>query len=423
MTVIFKQESEEGIVSTDVHHFNLGDEQFVFEPETLAIRWDKGTFTGKQKNIPPPLNPATIQPLRSISLAVSQACNMACSYCYASEGGFGGRAQLMDKVVAFAAIQQLIESTPKGNRVNIAFMGGEPMLNHKLIHQATRYAVEKGKLHGVKVDFSLTSNGILIRQKDIDLFHKHQFSITISIDGTEKQQNRQRPLVNGAPSYTKVIDSIQPLLQYQDKMFIGARVTVRGDQIDLPAAMENLREVGFRDIGFSPLLSAPSGKGELNGDDFSIYLSQMKQCGDEALQRLKQGKHIEFSNLKTALQEIHHSTPKSHPCGAGNDYVGVGADANMYLCHRYINDPKGRIGDLLGGIDMTQQQKLVDGLQVKKQLGCSQCWARHLCGGGCYHEVQHRGRPSCELIRGWLDYCLKAYLHVRITAPHYFGES
>src|SRR5262245_45926251 len=34
-------------------------------------------------------------PLRAISLNVAQACNMACHYCYADEGLFGGRARLM----------------------------------------------------------------------------------------------------------------------------------------------------------------------------------------------------------------------------------------------------------------------------------------------------------------------------------------
>jgi uncharacterized protein len=38
-----------------------------------------------------------------------------------------------------------------------------------------------------------------------------------------------------------------------------------------------------------------------------------------------------------------------------------------------------------------------------------------LCGGGCHHEVIHRGRPACDYIRGWLHYCLEAWLRLPRT--------
>ena len=46
---------------------------------------------------------------------------------------------------------------------------------------------------------------------------------------------------------------------------------------------------------------------------------------------------------------------------------------------------------------------------MHRQEPCRECWARYLCGGGCHHEVIHRGRPACDYIRGWLHYCIGAY--------------
>jgi hypothetical protein len=43
---------------------------------------------------------------------------------------------------------------------------------------------------------------------------------------------------------------------------------------------------------------------------------------------------------------------------------------------------------------------------------CRKCWARYLCGGGCHHEVKARGRVGCDYIRGWLAFCLKAYVEL-----------
>ncbi len=39
--------------------------------------------------------PLAPPPLQSLSLNLAQACNMGCSYCYADEGKFGGRARMM----------------------------------------------------------------------------------------------------------------------------------------------------------------------------------------------------------------------------------------------------------------------------------------------------------------------------------------
>jgi len=46
-----------------------------------------------------------------------------------------------------------------------------------------------------------------------------------------------------------------------------------------------------------------------------------------------------------------------------------------------------------------------------------------MCGGGCHHEVIHRGRPACDYIRGWLDYCLQAYVRLSAACPDFFGDA
>ena len=56
--------------------------------------------------------------------------------------------------------------------------------------------------------------------------------------------------------------------------------------------------------------------------------------------------------------------------------------------------------------------RLVRARHVHRQEPCRSCWARYLCGGGCHHEVISRGRPACDYIRGWLHYCLEAYLRL-----------
>jgi uncharacterized protein len=34
--------------------------------------------------------------------------------------------------------------------------------------------------------------------------------------------------------------------------------------------------------------------------------------------------------------------------------------------------------------------------------------------------VLQRGRPACDYIRGWLEYCLQAYIRLLEKRPEYF---
>ncbi|HWC28299.1 MAG TPA: radical SAM protein [Solirubrobacteraceae bacterium] len=79
-------------------------------------------------------------PVRALSLAVAQKCNLGCSYCYAEGGSFGGGARSMARQTALDSVELLFSDVRAGERVNLTFLGGEPLLNRPGIHAATRRA-------------------------------------------------------------------------------------------------------------------------------------------------------------------------------------------------------------------------------------------------------------------------------------------
>ena len=84
-------------------------------------------------------------PLFSLSLNVAQTCNMSCGYCYADRGKFGGAARLMPFDVAVASVDRLIAQSAPGADLVLGFIGGEPLINRKLVHSITDYAAEKAQ--------------------------------------------------------------------------------------------------------------------------------------------------------------------------------------------------------------------------------------------------------------------------------------
>ncbi|MFI9009867.1 radical SAM protein [Actinosynnema sp. NPDC053489] len=360
-------------------------------------------------------------PVRALSLAVAQKCNLGCTYCYARQGDFGGPAKNMPEATALAAVDALFRDAAPGERVNLAFLGGEPLINRPVVRAATEHAAATSERTGIPVTFSITTNGTLVTPADGEFFEAHGFAVTVSLDGVGARHDLLRPHRDGRGSYRRVVDRVAPLLAAQRRMQVSARVTVTPLNLDLPRTLEEFTAAGFHGVGFSPMLSSPTGQGEMSSPDLAVMLDQMTACGEEFLRRTLAGRRYPFTNLVTALREIHRGTHRPYPCGAGAGYLGVSADGDLSACHRFVGDPEGAMGDLTTGVDDTARARWLTDRHVHRQDPCRGCWARYLCGGGCHHEVIHRGRPACDYIRGWLHHCLSVYSRLLAARPDHFG--
>ena len=364
--------------------------------------------------------PLTSPPMRSLSLAVAQKCNLGCTYCYASGGDFGEPPKNMEANIARQAIDGLLAEAAPGERIFIAFMGGEPLINRALIHEATQYAVNAARAKEVRVGFGITTNGTLLQPDDAEFFVHYGFAVTISLDGVGKTHDQLRPYKNGRGSYEEVLKRVRPLLALREQLPVTARVTVTPRNLNLEETLVEFIALGFHSVGFSPMLAAPTGRDEMQRTDFTALLEALIACGRRFERETIARRRFPFANLTTSLRELHRGTHRPYPCGAGAGYFGVAADGALAACHRFVGNENGRMGDVFAGVDRTRQNEWLSTRHVHSQEPCRSCWARYLCGGGCHHEVLARGRAACDFIRGWLDYSLQAYVRLEHQAPWFF---
>ena len=356
--------------------------------------------------------PLSSPPLRALSLAIAQKCNLGCTYCYAQQGEFGGAAKNMELADALRAVELLVGTAEPGARLNLAFLGGEPLVNRKVLRAATERALELAEGRGANITFSITTNGTLLSEDDGRFFEEHGFAVTISIDGPQQVHDALRPFKGGGGSYDAIMKRVEPLLKLQQRMQVSARVTVTPRNLSLRRTLDTFIAAGFHSVGFSPMLSAPTGEGEMQSEDLERMLGEMIDCGREFERASRSGRRYPFANMVNAMREIHRGTHRPYPCGAGAGYLGVSADGELAACHRFVGDEDGAMGSLDDGVDLSRQADWLAARHVHRQQPCQSCWARYLCGGGCHHEVIRRGRPACDYIRGWLHYCLEAYLRL-----------
>jgi uncharacterized protein len=357
------------------------------------------------------LNDVVAPEPQSISLNVSSSCNLSCSYCYAARGTFdGAQNDPMSWETARAAIDALIKRADRSAPITIGFLGGEPFVNRALIHSCVQYAQEEGARHDLDVGFSVTTNGTLLRREDLALLRAHRFAVTISVDGGAEVQNLQRPAMSKRTrdSFTLLKQAVAPLLAEPGCAKIAARATVTRQNLDLQRQFADIVEIGFPEVGFTPL-RMDKGRGEALGDShWPLYLGALTRVARDEIAWARAGGTIRLTNLAIALKQIGRGASSPYPCGAGGGYFSVASNGRWYACHRAIGVRDFEMGDSVS-LDSERRHAFLAQRHVHAQKACATCWARYLCSGACHQEATARTDSACGFVRGWLEFCFGVY--------------
>lgn len=377
-------------------------------PEDRVACWADSAF--------PPAPPAV--PITTLVLNVAQDCNMRCSYCFAMAGTYGKDARTMDRETAFRAVDFLLEHSGESQEVTLTFFGGEPLLNFDVIQATVKYAREEARKIGKVVDFSLTTNGTLLSEDRVRFFSDQRIGVTVSMDGPPEVHDRNRRLMGGQGSYRAVLPRALALIQGHRTRPVGARATLTRDIPDLKQCLFHLLDLGFHEVGFSPVTSSDPTH-YLSEADLESLLTQFRDLAFLFRDRALEGRFLGFSNISNLVAELHAGEVKRYPCGAGLGLLGVSSTGDLFLCHRLVENDEALLGSLGKGIDHEKRGLLLKALHLGKKADCHGCWVRHLCAGGCYHEalerqggLSRRNAQYCEWLRAWVGIGIEVYLDI-----------
>ena len=148
--------------------------------------------------------------VKALCLNIAHDCNLACKYCFASQGDYGGvKRELMSFDVAKRAVDFLIKMSGPRQHCEIDFFGGEPLLNWDVVKQTVEYIESIQEQHNKIFKLTLTTNGMLLTQDKIDYVNEHKLSLVLSLDGRESVHNAMRPVAgSGAESYKYIAKNL-----------------------------------------------------------------------------------------------------------------------------------------------------------------------------------------------------------------------
>jgi len=356
-----------------------------------------------QPETQPVTHPAGTPQPTAVTLFLTTACNLRCTYCYARAGDTPVRSMALD--VAKRGIDYVARNavTTGAGHFEVNYHGGgEPTANWRTLTGSHEHAQSRAAELGLEMTASTATNGVL-RDEQIDWIISHLQGASVSYDGLPEVQDAHRPTAGGEGSSLRVAHTLR---RFAEAGFPhGIRVTVTADQIArLPDSVEYIcSHFEAARIQVEPAYQmgrwrdAPSAETE-------AFIAAYREAQVRAA---AYGKEIFFSGARVGLLT-------NHFCGITQDSFSLSPDGNVSACFETFSEDEewapvffyGKPEEGGGyGYDLARLEHLRS-QSVENREWCKGCFARWTCAGDCYHKAltvggkdEFQGSDRCHVIR------------------------
>ena len=325
-----------------------------------------------------------------VTLLLTTACNLRCTYCYASAGETPARHMSLE--TARRGIDFVVSNARKQKppHFEVAYHGGgEPALNWRVLTASFDYARQKATQTGLGLRTSIATNGVLSDLR-IDWIIANVSAASVSFDGLPAVHDQLRVTKSGKASSHRVIQTLRRFDQAHFRYGIRMTVTAAGISA-LPESVEFICANFQPDsIQIEPVYLLGRGHGEASAES-GEFIAAFRAAQQRALHY---GRRIAFS-------AAHLGTLTNHFCAASRDSFCLTPDGNVTACYEACSEespwasllfygwPDGQAGGYrfdLGRLNHLRSQT------VDRREHCRACFAKWSCGGDCYYKsLVHNG--------------------------------
>ncbi|NLY10919.1 MAG: thioether cross-link-forming SCIFF peptide maturase [Firmicutes bacterium] len=374
------------VAFTIVSEIKDGRELTDFEPsealEEVTFLIDEGVlFSPDLTEVPEPQTSV----VKALCLNIAHDCNIRCEYCFAHEGDFGGKRELMSLEVAKQAVDFLLNASGPRVQCEIDFFGGEPLMNFDVVKETVKYGKERSQELGKVLRFTLTTNGIALNDEIIDFVNNEMYNVVLSIDGRKEVNDSMRRTYSGVGSvYETIIPKYRELVSKRGPKSYYVRGTFTRNNLDFSNDVLHLVDQGFYEVSMEPVVADEDERYALTENELPAILQEYERLADAFLASKKQNKPFNFFHFNVELKKGPCIYKRILGCGAGHEYLAVAPDGNLYPCHQFVGQDEYVIGSVYEGIKKTDLKDQFKNSHVLNKQTCKTCWAKYFCSGGCH---------------------------------------
>lgn len=374
------------------------DTYILFDAETHRIFLRRGNpntdipVSQLEQNLPVTIPDTQIRKpdqLASLTICMSERCNLRCKYCYANGGSYNHSVIEADMEAddLKTMFRELLVIYPRGI-MNYTFFGGEPMLAFSTIKEFTAYVIEESEAQGLcKPHFAIVTNGTLISQDAWDFFNQMHVSVTVSLDGNQQENDAMRIFAGSDKSVYQTV--ARNLTTYGSRsFFLVAEASLSVDFFRRYSAgyiSEYLRT--FDELGFDCVSPFIAETPELDSDNPEIkngITLFYQDLVDHSFTLLCSENH--WGKTPTYILSVIVNILKKQSkrtCSAGKESLFYTKKGVFYPCQMYFGDVSQAIG-CISDVRALKQTVMERKRRVRTEIHeCQSCFARNFCTFWC----------------------------------------
>ena len=320
----------------------------------------------------------------TLQVHVTNQCNLRCPYCYID---FNKRSMTLDDFKAQLPIARKLAKlmNPDGEKFNIAYFGGEPLLNIDVVFQINDYL----RSIDFPIGFShIQTNSLLLTPEILAGVNARGVGMSYSFDGlTDTRENivvHEQQLASGL-------------------IGTSAKIMVSGDTIDqLNDNYEYFLNLGFKDPDFSFVRDDVWTE-----ESLKIAADVVPALVDRLIDlTLTTGElhlvgFVKLNILDSFVNTVYGR--RDFTCFAGRNGFALTPDRVIYPCSRFYANDEFRLADAnLDVIYKDVVEELRRKLSTKTAHECGSCKLKKYCNTGCaYSQLINGDRQRLKPISGY----------------------
>lgn len=321
--------------------------------------------------------------VKALCLHIAHDCNLACQYCFAEEGEYHGKRELMSYEVGRKALDFLVANSGNRRNLEVDFFGGEPLMNFQVVKDLVAYGRSLEKTHDKKFRFTLTTNGVLLNDDIMEFANKEMGNVVLSIDGRKEVHDRMRPFRKGAGSYDLIVPKFQKFAdsRHQEKYYV--RGTFTHNNLDFSKDVLHLADLGFKQISVEPVVAQETDSYAIREEDLPQLMEEYENLALEMVKRHGKENDFNFFHFMIDLEGGPCVAKRLSGCGSGTEYLAVTPTGDLYPCHQFVGNTDFLMGNVDDGVVNTDLRDEFKSCNVYAKDKCRECFARFYCSGGC----------------------------------------
>lgn len=340
----------------------------------------------------------------TVNLTITEACNLACKYCYIKNKNNYITTDVIDNLYNnIDKIMQLFN----GRTFNIDFFGGEPLLNWDIIE----YTVNKFKNTDNLAFFCIVSNMLLLDKNKIKFIKENKIGCSWSFDGLWNKDVRIKNDLK-----TSSFDMYMEKLDLIKEVASGCKCMITPYHMKSNVTIAENFKFMIEELNICPDFSV-SRDFDWTDDVLIEFEKQLDEYVKLYIEYCNKGIiiHQGFINLFLADTILFKKTQKRNfSCFAGQNGLTIMPNGDIFPCSRYGTNNICQMGNIFN-IDKLHPFEYKERLNPVYFEKCKNCEMYGWCNSGCQYNQQ------CNNFKPLDCYC-KLYKIIYKKALYIYSE-